>query len=209
MHATVGSSSGAASASSSSIAASIVSGGSSGSHHSRTCGLFRQATMQRVVAGLISHPPDGQVPVGRDDVIHPEQVSSHSRSRCGRDPAHTMPAMRVLVVEDEPEVAGSLARGLAEAGMSVDVALSGEEALETLRAGLPYDVAVLDVMLGGDLDGIGSVPPPARSRGRRRRSSCSPPATTSRTGSPGSTPAPTTTWPSRSTSRRCSPGSER
>jgi DNA-binding response OmpR family regulator len=63
-------------------------------------------------------------------------------------------AMRVLVVEDEPEVAGSLARGLAEAGMSVDVALSGEEAVETLRSGLAYDVALLDVMLGGDLDGI-------------------------------------------------------
>jgi two-component system response regulator MprA len=63
--------------------------------------------------------------------------------------------MRVLVVEDEPEVAGSLARGLAEAGMSVDVALSGEEAVETLRSGLAYDVAVLDVMLGGDMDGMG------------------------------------------------------
>ena len=62
--------------------------------------------------------------------------------------------MRVLVVEDEPEVAASLARGLAEAGISVDVALSGEEAFESLRSGLAYDVAVLDVMLGGDLDGI-------------------------------------------------------
>jgi DNA-binding response OmpR family regulator len=62
--------------------------------------------------------------------------------------------VRVLVVEDEPEVAGSLARGLAEAGMSVDVALSGEEAVDLIRAGLPYDVAVLDVMLGGDLDGM-------------------------------------------------------
>jgi two-component system response regulator MprA len=64
-----------------------------------------------------------------------------------------MPSVRVLVVEDEPEVAGSLARGLAEAGMSVDVALSAEEALDTIRTSLPYDVAVLDVMLGGDLDG--------------------------------------------------------
>jgi DNA-binding response OmpR family regulator len=65
-----------------------------------------------------------------------------------------MQGVRVLVVEDEPEVAMSLARGLAEAGMSVDVALSGEEALETLRSSLPYDVAILDVMLGGDLDGV-------------------------------------------------------
>jgi two-component system response regulator MprA len=64
-----------------------------------------------------------------------------------------MPNVRVLVVEDEPEVAGSLSRGLAEAGMSVDVALSGEEAVATMRASLAYDVAVLDVMLGGDLDG--------------------------------------------------------
>jgi two-component system, OmpR family, response regulator MprA len=62
--------------------------------------------------------------------------------------------MRVLVVDDEPEVAGSLARGLAEAGISVDVALSAEEALETVRSGLSYDVAVLDVTLGGELDGM-------------------------------------------------------
>jgi DNA-binding response OmpR family regulator len=83
-----------------------------------------------------------------------------SKYRVTREPVVTIPAaydaeMRVLVVEDEPEVAGSLARGLVEAGMSVDVALSGEEALETLRSGLAYDVAVLDVMLGGDMDGIG------------------------------------------------------
>jgi len=63
--------------------------------------------------------------------------------------------VRLLVVENEPEVAASLARGLAEAGNSVDVALSGEEALDTVRSGLPYDVAILDVMLGGDLDGMG------------------------------------------------------
>ena len=43
--------------------------------------------------------------------------------------------MRVLVVEDEPEVARSLSRGLAEFGMSVDVALSGEEAVDVLHEG--------------------------------------------------------------------------
>src|ERR1700693_3036644 len=66
-------------------------------------------------------------------------------------PANTRQNVRVLVVEDEPEVAGSLSRGLAEAGMSVDIALSGEEAVDAIRASLPYDVAVLDVMLGGGL----------------------------------------------------------
>jgi two-component system OmpR family response regulator len=56
--------------------------------------------------------------------------------------------MRVLVVEDEIKMAGLLRRGLAEEGMAVDVAVSGEDAL--VRAGATeYDAIVLDVMLPG------------------------------------------------------------
>jgi two-component system OmpR family response regulator len=56
--------------------------------------------------------------------------------------------MRVLVVEDEIKMAGLLRRGLAEEGMAVDVAGSGEDAL--IRAGATeYDAIVLDVMLPG------------------------------------------------------------
>ncbi len=103
---------------------------------------------------VIANPSDDQVAVRGDDVIHASKYRVTREAGAAISAAYDA-VMRVLVVEDEPEVAGSLARGLAEAGMSVDVALSGEEALETLRSGLAYDVAVLDVMLGGDMDGIG------------------------------------------------------
>ena len=60
--------------------------------------------------------------------------------------------MRVLVVEDEPKLAGLLGRGLREEGHTTDVAGRGEDALWMARA-TPYDVVVLDVMLPG-LDGF-------------------------------------------------------
>jgi two-component system OmpR family response regulator len=56
--------------------------------------------------------------------------------------------MRVLVVEDEIKMAGLLRRGLAEEGMAVDVAGSGEDAL-VRAAATEYDAIVLDVMLPG------------------------------------------------------------
>src|SRR6478752_3447084 len=57
-------------------------------------------------------------------------------------------ALRVLTVEDEPEMADLLARGLRAEGYSVDVAGNGIDALTLARTG-GYDIAVLDVMLPG------------------------------------------------------------
>jgi len=48
--------------------------------------------------------------------------------------------MRVLVVEDEPKLAGLLARGLGEEGHPTDVVASGREAVWMARAG--FDVAI-------------------------------------------------------------------
>jgi len=56
--------------------------------------------------------------------------------------------MRVLIVEDDEQVAGSLRRGLRELGMAVDTVADGVEALAAAEAA-PYDVIVLDVMLPG------------------------------------------------------------
>jgi two-component system OmpR family response regulator len=56
--------------------------------------------------------------------------------------------MRVLVVEDEPRMAGLLRRGLIEEGHGADIASEGEEAVWMVEAH-PYDVVVLDVMLPG------------------------------------------------------------
>ena len=60
--------------------------------------------------------------------------------------------MRVLVVEDESKMATLLRRGLAEEGLAVDIAPTGEAALVRAQA-TEYDAIVLDVMLPG-IDGF-------------------------------------------------------
>jgi two-component system copper resistance phosphate regulon response regulator CusR len=54
--------------------------------------------------------------------------------------------VRVLLAEDEPRVAGFIAKGLREHAYAVDVAPNGEEALY-LASVNQYDLLVLDVML--------------------------------------------------------------
>jgi two-component system response regulator VanR len=54
-----------------------------------------------------------------------------------------MAGVRVLVAEDEPRIAGAVARGLRREGMAVDVAQDGASALYKARV-VPYDVVVLD-----------------------------------------------------------------
>jgi DNA-binding response OmpR family regulator len=54
--------------------------------------------------------------------------------------------MHVLIVEDEPEMARLLSRGLEEEQFEVTVAHDGRSALEMSEA-RPYDVILLDVML--------------------------------------------------------------
>ncbi|GAA1541349.1 response regulator transcription factor [Dactylosporangium maewongense] len=56
--------------------------------------------------------------------------------------------MRVLVVEDQPELADSVARVLRREGMAVDVAYDGGAALERTSV-VDYDVVVLDRDLPG------------------------------------------------------------
>ena len=54
--------------------------------------------------------------------------------------------MHVLIVEDEPEMAKLLSRGLEEEQFEVTVARDGRSALE-MSSVEPYDVILLDVML--------------------------------------------------------------
>lgn len=56
--------------------------------------------------------------------------------------------MRVLVVEDEKKLANFVRDGLAQEAFAVDIAFTGEEALELIRA-TSYDLVVLDIMLPG------------------------------------------------------------
>src|SRR6266542_1046514 len=66
--------------------------------------------------------------------------------------AATISAMRVLVVEDEVDLADAVARGLRREGYAVDVAYDGDEALDKLSIN-EYDVICLDLNLPGT-DGI-------------------------------------------------------
>jgi DNA-binding response OmpR family regulator len=60
--------------------------------------------------------------------------------------------MRVLVVEDEPDLADAVARGLRREGYAVDVAYDGDEALDKATVNT-YDVICLDLNLPA-VDGI-------------------------------------------------------
>ena len=61
-------------------------------------------------------------------------------------------ASRILVVDDEPAVAEVLLDFFAEAGYTVDVALTGRDAL-TLIQRAPPDVVLLDIRMP-DMDGV-------------------------------------------------------
>ena len=63
--------------------------------------------------------------------------------------------MRLLLVEDEPEIQGFLQRSLTEAGYQVDAAGDAKTA-ERLAVEIPYDVLVVDLGLP-DEDGIGLI----------------------------------------------------
>jgi two-component system OmpR family response regulator len=60
--------------------------------------------------------------------------------------------MRVLVIEDDRDLAGYLDKGLREAGMTCDLANNGKEGL-LLAASETYDAIIVDRMLPG-LDGL-------------------------------------------------------
>jgi len=55
-------------------------------------------------------------------------------------------ATRILIVEDDPDIADLVARYLDKAGFSTERAASGREALQTIAA-KPPDLVVLDLML--------------------------------------------------------------
>ena len=54
--------------------------------------------------------------------------------------------MRILVVEDEPDLADTLQKAFREESFAVDLAIDGEEGLFKITD-VPYDAAILDVML--------------------------------------------------------------
>ncbi len=60
--------------------------------------------------------------------------------------------MKVLFVEDDPDIASFVSKGLREAGYGVDVNLDGNDGMTLAMSGL-YDIVILDLMLPGK-DGL-------------------------------------------------------
>ncbi|MHB9101953.1 MAG: response regulator transcription factor [Sulfuricella sp.] len=72
--------------------------------------------------------------------------------------------VKLLIIEDDEAAAGSLKRGLEEAGYAVELAHDGETGLQQAQAG-DHDLWVIDIMLPGR-DGL-SVLKELRDQGRR------------------------------------------
>ena len=70
--------------------------------------------------------------------------------------------MRVLIVEDDKQIASFVTKGLQQAGFAVDHVSDGEEGLQMAELN-PYDAMVIDIMLPG-MDGF-SVIEKLRSQG--------------------------------------------
>jgi two-component system OmpR family response regulator len=64
--------------------------------------------------------------------------------------------MKILVIEDNEQVAGFLRRGLAEMGHIIDCADNGRDGM-FLAASESYDAIILDRMLPGGIDGLGII----------------------------------------------------
>ena len=60
--------------------------------------------------------------------------------------------MRLLVIEDEPDIASALEKGLRQAGFAVDIAFDGERGTE-LALIYDYDLLILDLNLP-EIDGL-------------------------------------------------------
>ena len=105
--------------------------------------------------------------------------------------------MRILIAEDDPDIADLVAHYLHKSGWETHIAPSGDKALAYARAH-PVDLVILDLMLPG-MDGL-DICRALRADQRRRafRSSCSPRGATKPTESPAWRSAQTTTCPSRS-----------
>ncbi len=63
--------------------------------------------------------------------------------------------MRLLIVEDDLEIASFVAKGMKQEGFAVDHAANGEDGLH-LALNEPYDAAIIDIMLP-KLDGLGMI----------------------------------------------------
>ncbi len=62
--------------------------------------------------------------------------------------------MKILIVEDEVKIAQAIKKGLEQEAYAVDIANDGDSGAAFIEAG-SYDLAILDIMMPGKLNGLG------------------------------------------------------
>ncbi len=135
-------------------------------------------------AGAEAVKADRAEPVARPERREPIQTPG---------PAAADTRRRVLLIEDDNDIAEAISYQLEKVGLSVRVARTGEEGLEAVRKGV--DLVLLDLNLPGHGRPRGLPDDPAAADDRARaRSSSSPRAPTRWTACSASRWAPTTTW---------------
>lgn len=75
-----------------------------------------------------------------------ETINLQSVGYCVRLAPEASTLMRILIVEDEPDLRNGLARALRDEGYAVDIADNGEDGLFNAQS-TDYDAIVLDVMM--------------------------------------------------------------
>jgi len=60
-----------------------------------------------------------------------------------------MSSGRILIADDEPSVRDSVGYALAQEGFEVTPAVDGDDAVEKLSDGIPFDLLILDIMMPG------------------------------------------------------------
>lgn len=108
--------------------------------------------MEHIELNAFQQPPRSERPeAAHGGQSAPPGYAALSGLASGSD-AGQVSVMRILVAEDDTNVAAHIRNGLREAGYAVDVAGDGPEAL-WLAGNHPYDAMVFDVMMPGQ-DGV-------------------------------------------------------
>ncbi|PLP61069.1 DNA-binding response regulator [Mesorhizobium loti] len=85
-------------------------------------------------------------------MVHDRVGRSKSHNEAAGEAGASPRSPRILIVEDDAEIAGMLGETLAESGMIVEMAESGAQTTAAMLGG-KFDLVVLDVMLPGE-DGL-------------------------------------------------------
>ncbi|WP_309089392.1 PAS domain S-box protein [Phenylobacterium sp.] len=98
---------------------------------------------------------DSQLGQGTRFTLFLPRSGAPAREKAAQGPDRPVASARVLVVEDNPEVAEVACDMLEQLGHTVTAVGSADAAMEVLRSGEPPDLIFSDIVMAGEIDGLG------------------------------------------------------